>query len=82
MEKKTQLDVLNEYKNRQDNPEYKWIGVSEDSGQYEQFSNVSNVQNTKDELGLWLEFDTKARHKSTHIKLHGPIVKYEQLINE
>lgn len=82
MGKKTQLDVLNEYKNRQDNPEYKYIGILEDVGQYEQFENVTNLKNTKDECGYWLEFDTYEMHNKKHIKVHGHVVKYEQLINE
>jgi len=82
MEKKTVADVLKEYKNRQNNLEYKWIGVLEDVGQYEQFENISNLKNTKDKYAEWLEFDTKSRNETSHVKVLGHIVKYEQIIND
>lgn len=83
---KTVQQLIDEYKNRQ-NPKYSYLGIMDNNGSIERFSDVSNIEETTE----WLEFDTvcditnmypNSSIITTHIKTKAHIVEYHEVISD
>ena len=75
---KTRQQVIDEYKNRQEKPEYTQIGIMPqgkiDGGLL--FSDVSNLISWIEDGREWNEFDYVMNTRSKHARIVGWINKY------
>lgn len=78
---KTVAQVLKEYKNRQDNPEYDVIAINDIANTY---NDVTNLKTYSENGFYWAEFDTKSRSNNEirHIKIVGHVVRFEEFVQE
>ena len=85
---KTVNDIVDEYKNRQETPEYSLIVIVDAKGKSWTYNDVTNLQTTIKtteyvDNGRWVEFDSIYESKSRHIQIYnGHIIKYIKNIPE
>ena len=74
---KSILQVWREYLKSVNNTDFYQIEVADMKGVRELFSDVTGIHETKDERGIWLEFDCSSMFtdKTKHVKMHGHITK-------
>ena len=74
---KTIAQVVEEYRERRDATEFKRIKVMEDDGTTSEYPDVTGAHTTRDNTGLWLEFDYESYTFgcTMHVRLHGHIIK-------
>jgi len=80
---KSRQDVVNEYRNRQEKPEYRQIGVigmiPRDNWS---FTSVTNLVEEVRAGIKWLDFDCISNNKSEHVEMMGYISSKFKIIND
>lgn len=81
---KTIAEVIKQYRNRQNNPEFSQIAVKTDEGNVFTYIEILNLETVYDKNGRWLEFDCTDLNtqKMHHIKMHGWVVKYDSIVEQ
>lgn len=74
---KSILQVWREYLASINNTNFYEIAIEDKYGIMERYSDVTNLHETIDERGIWLEFDCSSQFtdKTKHVKIHGHITK-------
>ena len=80
---KSVYQILKEYRNRLKNPQYAKILTRTNLQRESIYTEVSNITETQDDVGIWLEFDCSANMKKTHCRILGGYVsEYHEYIKE
>lgn len=77
---KTVQQLIDEYRNRQENPVYEEIGIASEHEGTHSYSNVTNLKLGQD-WGIQ-EFDSTFKGKKRHVKIQGKIVRFVESIEE
>lgn len=74
---KTIAQVVKEYNAKVNAKDFEAVTISENNGRTSDYTDVTNLHNTEDENGTWLEFDYESftLEKTMHVKLHGHVIK-------
>jgi len=75
---KTIAEVLQEYINRLNKPEYEEIGIQTLDGHVYSYNRVTNLSNRDG----WIVFDSVYKNFKRHVKIQGEIVRYINNIEE
>lgn len=83
---KTVQQIVNEYKNRQETPEYSQITIHPDpnpQGKVLVFDAVRNFETVYDKkTGRWLEFDSVYDSVSRHVRIKGYVNQFIEMLPE
>ena len=82
---KTINQIVEEYKNKQNNTVYAEIGVLDVNNSSFTFNDIRNftiypVNDIDIKGSTWLEFDSKWENKDRHIKMLGEVIRYVEFI--